>query len=151
MADELARWAVLLVPSAFSCSLSLISCIHFSLLGLEEYCLIYKFFDSQVPSVPTDKLVVHHYACCVLTHLHCNGHNLFLSSYFFRIGRIKKSSCSACRHFPRTPLISFCNDQLWTLSATCSLVTVCLEGLGSCLASGFHYLPSCPHPSEGVR
>ena len=57
-----------------------------------------KFFDIPVPSISTEKLVLLRHACCVLSHLHCNGHSLLLSFYLSRIGRIENPSCSACRH-----------------------------------------------------
>ena len=40
-----------------------------------------KFFDLQVPSISTEELVLLPDACCVLSHLCCNRHNLLLSSY----------------------------------------------------------------------
>ena len=46
---------------------------------------------------------------------------------FSRIGTIENSSCSACGHSSRTPLISFCTVQLRTLCAAHSLATLCLS------------------------
>ena len=57
-----------------------------------------KFFDTQVPSISTEELVLPHHACCVLSHLRCNGHSLLLNFYLSRIGRIENPSCSACGH-----------------------------------------------------
>ena len=57
-----------------------------------------KFFDTLVPSISTEELVIPRHARCVLSHLRCNGHNLLLGSYLSRIGRIENPSCSACGH-----------------------------------------------------
>ena len=57
-----------------------------------------KFSDTQVSSISTEELVLLCHARCVLSRLRCNGHSLLLSSYQFRIGRIKNPSCSACGH-----------------------------------------------------
>ena len=57
-----------------------------------------KFFDTQVPSISTEKLMLPRHACCVLSCLRCNGRSLLFSSYLSRIDRIENSSCSACGH-----------------------------------------------------
>ena len=58
-ADELARWGALLAPSAISCSLSpLISRIHSSLFSDWRRTVSFKFFDTQAPSISTEKLVL---------------------------------------------------------------------------------------------
>ena len=57
-----------------------------------------KFFDTQVSSISTEKLVLPCHARCVLTRLRCNGHSLLLSSCLSRIGRIENPSCSTCGH-----------------------------------------------------
>ena len=98
-ADELARRGALLVPSAIPCShSSLISGIHSSLFSDWEHTFSSKFFDTQVPSISTEELVLPRHARCVLSRLRCNGHSLLLSSYLSRIGRIENPSCSACGH-----------------------------------------------------
>ena len=106
-ADKLARRGALLVPSAISCSLSslisrihssLFSRIHSSLFSDWRHTVSSKFFDSQVPSISTEELVLLRQARCVLSRLRCNGHSLLLSSYFSRNGRIENPSCSACGH-----------------------------------------------------
>ena len=97
-ADEVDRRGALLAPSAIPCSLSpLISCIHSSLFSDWRHTVSSKFFDSQVPSISTKKLVLPRLARYVLC-LRCNGHCLLLSSFLFRIGSIENSSCSACGH-----------------------------------------------------
>ena len=85
-----------------------------------------KFFDTQVPSISTEKLVLSRHARCVLSRLHCNKHSLLLSAYLFRIGRIGNPSCSACGHSSQKSLISFYTVQLRTLCIARSLVTLCL-------------------------
>ena len=128
-ADELAGRGALLAPSAIPCSLSpLISRIHSRLISDWRRTVSSKYFDTQVPSISTEELVLPRHACCVLSRLRCNGHSLLVGSYFYRIGRIENPSCSACGHSShrRTSLISFCTVQLRTFCAAHSLATVCL-------------------------
>ena len=99
VADELARRGALLVPSAMPCShFSLISGIHSSLFSDWRRTVSSKFFDTQVPSISTEELVLLRHARCALSRLRCNGYSLLLSSYLYRIGRIENPSCSACGH-----------------------------------------------------
>ena len=56
------------------------------------------FFDTQVPLISTEELMLPRHAHCVLSRLRCNGHSLLLGSYLSRIGRIENPSCSACGH-----------------------------------------------------
>ena len=98
-ADELARWGALLAPSAIPCSLSpLTSRIHSRLFSDWRRTVSSKYFDTPVPSISTEELVLPRHAGCVLSRLHCNGHSLLLGSYLSRIGRIENPSCSACGH-----------------------------------------------------
>ena len=98
-ADELDRQGALLVPSVIPCSLSpLISRIHSFLFSYWRRTASSKFFDTQVPSISTEELVLPRHARCVLSRLRCNGHSLLLSSYLSRIGRIENPSCSTCGH-----------------------------------------------------
>ena len=98
-ADELARRGAPLVPSAIPCSLSLLtSRIHSSLFSDWRRTVSSKFFDTQVPSVSTEELVLPRQTRCVLYRLRCNGHSLLLSFNISRIGRIENPSCSACGH-----------------------------------------------------
>ena len=90
-ADELARRGALLAPSAIPCSLS-------PLISDWRRTVSSKYFDTQVPSISTEELVLPRHARCVLSRLRCNGHSLLLGSYLSRIGRIENSSCSACGH-----------------------------------------------------
>ena len=72
-ADELARRVALLFSSAIPCSLSpLTSRIHSCLFSDWRRTVSSKFFDTQVPSVTIEKLV--------LSRLRSNGHSLLLNS-----------------------------------------------------------------------
>ena len=98
-ADELARRGVLLVPSEIPCSLStLTSRIHSSLISDWRRTVSSKYFETQVPSISTEELVLPRHARCVLSRLRCNGLSLLLGSYLSRIGRIENPSCSTCGH-----------------------------------------------------
>ena len=123
-ADELGRWGALLAPFAIPCSLcSHISRIHSRLISDWRRTVSSKFFDSQVPSISTEELVLLRHARCVLSHLRCNGHSLLLGSYFTRIGRIENPSCSACGHPSQdtSHLILHC-----PATNSCCLATLCL-------------------------
>ena len=135
-ADELARREAILAPFAIPCGLSFVSRIFSRFISDWRRTVSSKFFDTQVPSISTEELVLPRHTRCVLSRLRCNGHSLLLSSYLCRIGRIENPSCSACGPSPRTPLISFCTVQLRTLCAAHSLASLCL-----CTASG-------PDPGE---
>ena len=131
-ADELARCGALLAPSAIPCSLSpVISRIHSCLFTDWRRTVSSKFFDTQVPSISTEKLVFSRHARCVLSRLRCNGHSLLLGSYLSRIGRIKNSSCSACGHSSQDTFHLIVHFQLRTLCVAHSLATLCL-----CTTSG---------------
>ena len=95
-ADELARRGTPLVPSAIPCSLS--PRIHSCLFSDWRHTVLSKFFDTQVPSISTEELVLSSHARRVFSRVRCNRHSLLLSSYLSRIGRIENPSCSACRH-----------------------------------------------------
>ena len=98
-ADKLARRGALLAPYAISCSLSPLTFrIHSRLLSNWRHTVSSKYFDTQVPSISTEELVLPRYARCVLSRLRCNGHSLLLGSYLPRIGRIENPSSSACEH-----------------------------------------------------
>ena len=98
-ADELARRGALLAHSAIPCSLSsLISRIRSRLISDWRRTVLSKFFDTQVPSISTEELVLPRHARCVLSRLRCNGHSLLLGSYLSRIDRIENPSCSTCGH-----------------------------------------------------
>ena len=74
------------------CSLSpLISCIHSGLFWDWRRTVLSKFFNTQVPSISTEELVLSR-------HARCNGHSLLSSSDLSRIGRIENPSCSTCGH-----------------------------------------------------
>ena len=147
-ADKLARQGALLVPSAIFCSLSpLISRIHSHLFS------DWKYFDTQVPSITTEELVLPCHARCVLSRLHCNGHSLLLGSYLSRIGRIENPSCSVCGHSSQdiSHLILHCpaTDSLRRslFGNSLSLYDLWSRPWGVARLLGLHGLPPCPHPS----
>ena len=156
-ADELARRGALLVPSAIPCRLSpLISRIHCRLISDCRRTVSSKYFDTQVPSISTEELVLPRHARCVLSRLRCNGHSLLLGSYLSRIGRIENSSCSACGHPSQdiSHLILHCpaTDSLRRslFGDFLSLYDLWSRPWAVAQLLGLHGLPPCPHPSEGV-
>ena len=156
-ADELARWGALLAPSAIPCSLSpLISRIHSCLILDWRRTVSSKFFDTQVPSISTEELVLPRHARCVLSRLHCNGYSLLLTTYLSRIGRIENPSCSACGHSSQdiSHLILHCpvTDSLRRslFGDSLSRYDIWSRPWRVARLLGLHGLPPCPHPSEGV-
>ena len=156
-ADKLARQVALLAPSTIPCSLSpLISRIHSHFFSDWSRTVSSKYFDTQVPSISTEELVLPRNARCVLSRLLCNGHSLLLGSYVLRIGRIENPSCSACGHSSQdtSHLILQCpaTDSLRRslFGDSLSLYDLCSRPSGVARLLGLHDLPPCPHPSEGV-
>ena len=156
-ADELGRRGALLVPFAIPCSLSpLISRIHSRLISDWRRTVSSKFFDTLVPSISTEELVLPRHARCVLSRLRCNGHSLLLGSYLSRIDRIENSSCSACGHSSQdiSHLILHCpaTDSLRRslFGHSLSLYDLWSRPWGVARLLGLHGLPPCPHPSEGA-
>ena len=157
-ADELAKRGTLLAPSATPCSLSPLTCrIHSRLILDWRRTVSSKFFDTQVPSISTEELVLPCHARCVLSRLRCNGHSLLLDSYLSRIGRIENPSCSACGHSSQdtSHLILHCSatDSLRRslFGDSLSLYDLWSRPWGVARLLKIHGLPPCPHPSEGVR
>ena len=133
-ADELARRGALLAPSTIPCGLSLlISHIHSCLFSDWRHTVSSKHFDTQVPSISTEELVLPRHARCVLSRLRCNGHSLLTS---LGLAELRTLLVAPVDTRPRTSLISFCTVQLRTLCAAHSLATLCL-----CMTSG-------PDPGE---
>ena len=156
-ADELARWGALLAPSAIPCSLSLlISRIHSRFFSDWRRTVSSKYFDTQVPLMSTEQLVLPCHARCVLSRLRCNGHSLILGFYLSRIGRIENPSCSACGHSSQdiSHLILHCPamDSLRRslFGDSLSLYNLWSRPWGVARLLGPHGLPPCLHPSEGV-
>ena len=156
-ANELARRGALLAPSAIPCCLSpLISPIHSRLISDCRRTASSRFFDTQVPSISTEELVLPRHARCVLSRLRCNGHSLLLGSYLTRIGRIENPSCSACGHSSQdtSHLILHCpaTDSLHRslFGDSLSLYDLWSRPRGVARLLGLHGLPPCPHSSEGV-
>ena len=115
-----------------------------------------KFFDTQVPLISTEKLVLPRHARCVCSRLHCNGHSHFLGSYLSKIGRIENPSCSACGHSSQdtSHLILSCpaTDSLRRslFGDSLSLYDLWSRPWEVARLLGLHGLRPCPHPSEGV-
>ena len=156
-ADELARRGALLAASAIPCSLSsLISRIYSCLFLDWKRTVSSKYFDTQVPSISTEELVLPRQARCVLSRLRCNGHSLLLGSCLSRIGRIENPSCSACGHSSQdiSHLILHCpaTDSLRRslFEDSLSLYDLWFRPWGVARLLGLHGLLPCPHPSEGV-
>ena len=127
-ADELARRGALLAPSTIPCSLSPhISRIHSSLFSDWRRTVLSKFFDTQVPSISTEELVLPRHARCVFSRLRCNEPAFcqVLISLGLAESRILPAAPVDTR--PRTPFISLCTVQLRTLCAAHSLATLCLS------------------------
>ena len=104
-----------------------------------------KFFDTQVPSVSTEELVLPCHARCVLSRQRCNGHSLQLNSYLTRISRSENLSCSSSGHLTKSSFISFCIVQFRALCAACSLAKFSLSktyNKGPGEFSGFYILQS---------
>ena len=155
-ADELARRGALLAPSAIPCSLSPLIChIHSRLFSDWRRTVSSKYFDTQVPSISTEELVLPRHARCVLSRLRCNGHSLLLGSYLSRIGKIDNPSCSACRHSSQdiSHLILHCpaTDSLRRslFDKSLSLYDLWSRPWRVARFLGLHGLPPCPYSSEG--
>ena len=145
------------MPSAIPCSLSpLTSRIHSRLISDWRRTASSKFFDTQVPSISTEELVLPRQARCVLYRLRCNGHSLLLGSYLFRIDRIENPSCSACGHPSQdiSHLILHCSatDSLRRslFGNFLSLYDLWSRPWVGARLLGLHGPPPCPHPLEGV-
>ena len=144
------------MSSAILCSLfPPISRIHPSLFSDWRHTVSSKFFDTQVPSISTEELVLPRHACCVLFRLHFNRHSLLFCSYFSRIGRIENPSCNICGHSSQdtSHLILHCPA---TDTLRCSLFgnSLSLYDLWSrrwrvVRFPVLHGLPPCPHPLKG--
>ena len=103
---------------------SLSSYIHSSLFSDWRRTVSSKFFDTQVPSISTEELVLPRQARCVLSRLRCNGHSLLLGSYLSRIGKIENPSYSACGHSSQDTSLSHSALSSYGLSTP---LTLCLS------------------------
>ena len=146
------------MPSVISCSLSsLISRIYSCFFSDWRRTLSSKFFDTQVPSISTEELVLLCHARCVFSRLRCNGHSLLLGSYLSRIGIIENPSCSASGHRSQktSDLILYCpatdSSHRSLFGDSLSLYDLWSRPWGVAWLVGLHGLPPCPHPSEGVE
>ena len=125
MADELARRDALLAPSAIPCSLSfLTSRIHSRLISDWRRTVSSKFFDTQVPSISTEELVLPRHARCVLSRLRATDTAFFWVLISRGLAELRILLAAPVDTHPRTSLISFCTVQLRTLCAAHSLATL---------------------------
>ena len=137
--------------SAIPCSLSpLISRIHSCLISNWKRTVSSKIFNTQVPSISTEELVLPRHPSCVLFHLHCYEHSLLLGSNLSRIGRTETPSCSACGHSSQDTfhLILHCpaTDSLRRslFGDSPSLHDLWSRPWGVARLLGIHGLPPCP-------
>ena len=145
-ADELARRGALLAPSAIPCSLS-------PLISDWRRTVSSKYFDTQVPSISTEELVLPRHARCVLSRLHCNGHSLLLGSslqdwqnrvsFLQRLWTLVPGHLSSHSALPSYGL--FAPLTFWRLSVSLQPL---VQTLGSCPASGAPWSSAMP-PSLG--
>ena len=134
---------------AVPCSLSfLISRIHSSLLSDWRRTVSSKFFDTHVPSISTEELVLPRHARCALSRLLCNRHNFLLSSYLPRIDRIENSFCSACGHLSSHSALSATDSLLRSLFGDSVSLQSLVQALGSCAVFGAPWSSAMP-PSIG--
>ena len=125
----------------------MVSRIHSCLFSDWRHTVSSKFFDTQVPSISTEELVLPR---CVLFRVRCNGHSLLLSCYLSRIGRIENPSCSACGHPSQdiSHLILHCpaTDSLRRslFGDTLSLYDLWSRPWRVARLLGLHGLPPCP-------
>ena len=157
MADKLARRGALLAPSTIPCSLSpLISRIHSRLFSDWRRTVSSKFFDTQVPSIFTEELVLPRHARCVLSRLCCDGHSLLLGSFLSRISRTENPFGSTCGHSSQdtSHLILHCSATNFLrrllFGDSLSLYDLWSRPWGVARFLGLHVFPPCPHPWEGV-
>ena len=130
-----------------------VSRIHSCLFSDCRRTVSSKFFDTQVPSISTEKLLLPRHVRCVLSRLRYIGHSFLLSSYLCRIGRIENPSCGACGHSSQDtshfilhcPATDSAPLDLWRLSVSLQPLVQALE---SCPASGAPWSSATP-PSLG--
>ena len=143
------------MPSAITCSLSLICGIHSSLFSDWRVTVSSKFFDTLVPSIATE------YLCSFLTLavfsvIFAATDTAFYEALIFlgsAKSRILPTALADTR--PRTPLISFCTVQLRTLRRSLFGDSLSLYDLWSRLWGvarllGLNGFPPCSHSSEEV-
>ena len=121
-----------------------LTCSLFHLISDWRRTVSSKYFDTQVPSISAEELVLPRHARCVLSRLRCNGHSLLL---------LISLGLAESRIFPAAPVISFCTVQQRTLCAAHSLATLCLfttAGPDPGELPGFWGSMVFRHPSEGV-
>ena len=133
-----------------------VSRIHSCLFSDWRRTVLSNFFDTEVPSISTEELVLPRHARCVLSRFRFKGHSLSLGSYLYRVGKIENPFCSACGHSSQdtSHFILHCSvtDSLRRLLFGDSLTLYDLwsKPWGVAWLLGLHGLPPCPPPSEGI-
>ena len=125
---------MILQPGVVPCGLSSLSSrIHSCLFANYRRTVSSKFFDTKVPSVCTEELVLPCHACCAPLCPRCHGHSLLLAK-----SRILYAAFVFIQ--PGMLLIPFCAVQPRTLCDARSRSNFSLSpqvhALGSFLASG---------------
>ena len=129
-ADKLTRRGALLGPSATPCSLSLPSYLSYPLFffsrtgGVLSHRSILTHRFAQFPPGNLCSLVT----LAVFSLVYAATDTAYCSALILlglAESRIFPAAHADTRH--RTPLISFCTVQLWTLCVDCSLETLCLS------------------------
>ena len=146
----------LFVPSAIPCSLSpLISCIHSCLFSHWRRTVSSKFLDTQVPSISNEELVLPRLARCLLSRYAATDTAFCKALIYLRLAESRILPVAPVDTRSRTPLISFCTVQLWTLCAArlqrlpISLRSL-VQALERCPACGAPRSSAMPHPSKGI-
>ena len=138
--NELAIRGALLAPSVIPCSLPLF-------ISDWGRTMSPKFFDSQVPSISTEELVLPRHVRSVLSRPHCNGHSLLSGAYLTRIGRIQNPSCGHSSQNTSHLILHCPATDSFRRSFSVSLRPL-VQTLASCPASGAPWSSTMP-PSLG--
>ena len=143
------------MPSAVPRSLSpLISRIHSCIFSDWRCTVSSKCFDTRIPSVSAEELVLLCHAWCVLHRLFCNGCSLLVNSDLSSVGRIENPLCSPCGHPSQDicHLILHCptTDSLRRspFGDSLTLYDLWSRPLGAARLLRLYGLSSCPHSSD---
>ena len=144
------RYSCLLQSLVVSLLFSLVSTLLFSRTG--DILSHLNSSTHRFPQFPPRNLCSL-VTLAALSRLRCNGHNLLLSSYLSRIGRIENPSCVVCGHSSQDNSHLILHFPLRTLYVAHTLATLSFYNLWSkpwrvAELLGLYGLPPCPHPSE---
>ena len=157
-ADALTRWGTLLKLSTLPSSLSLLSShIHPSRFSNGLHTISSKFFDIQVPSVCTKKLVNPRQDRCVLLYLRFHGNSLLLNYNFSKMSKNENLLCNTCSHPTQDTahLILHCPATVslprLLFGIYFSLYDLRSKPWGVALVLGLHGLPPFSHLLKGGK